>query len=41
VLDRVARPVQGDDLLTPFLDRVPPAGQLPATEPPTAPGAGA
>jgi hypothetical protein len=27
VLDRVARPVPGDDLLTPFLDRVPPAGQ--------------
>jgi hypothetical protein len=27
VLDRVARPVRGDDLLTPFLDRVPPAGQ--------------
>jgi hypothetical protein len=27
VLDRVARPVPGDDLLTPFLDRVPPVGQ--------------
>jgi hypothetical protein len=28
VLDRVARPVSGDDLLTPFLDHVPPAGRL-------------
>ena len=28
VLDRVARPVAGDDLLTPFLDHVPPAGRL-------------
>jgi hypothetical protein len=28
VLDRVARPVSGDDLLTSFLDHVPPAGQL-------------
>jgi hypothetical protein len=28
VLDRVARPVAGDDLLTPFLDRLPPAGRL-------------
>lgn len=28
VLDRVATPVPGDDLLTPFLDRVPPAAQV-------------
>jgi hypothetical protein len=41
VLDRVARPVAGDDLLTPFLDHVPPAGQLRPAEPPTAPDAGA
>jgi hypothetical protein len=41
VLDRVARPVPGDDLLTPFLDHVPPAGQLRTTEPATAPDAGA
>jgi hypothetical protein len=27
VLDRLAVPVPGDDLLTPFLDRVPPVGQ--------------
>jgi hypothetical protein len=27
VLDRVARPVPGDDLLTPFLDRVPPVAR--------------
>jgi hypothetical protein len=36
VLDRVARPVPGDDLLTPFLDRVPPFGRavsLPAQRP--------
>jgi len=29
VLDRLAVPVQGDDLLTPFLDRVPPAAWPP------------
>jgi len=28
VLDRVAAPVSGDDLLTPFLDRVPPVAQV-------------
>ena len=28
VLDRVATPVPGDDLLTPFLDRVPPVAQV-------------
>lgn len=28
VLDRVAAPVPGDDLLTPFLDRVPPVAQV-------------
>ena len=28
VLDRVAAPVSGDDLLTPFLDRVPAAAQV-------------
>lgn len=28
VLDRLARPVPGDDLLTPFLDRVPPSARL-------------
>jgi hypothetical protein len=27
LLDRLAVPVSGDDLLSPFLDRVPPAGQ--------------
>jgi hypothetical protein len=27
VMDRLATPVPGDDLLTPFLDRVPPAGR--------------
>jgi hypothetical protein len=30
VLDRVAAPVAGDDLLTPFLDRVPPVAQVTA-----------
>jgi len=29
VMDRVAVPVPGDDLLTPFLDRVPPVAQAP------------
>jgi hypothetical protein len=28
VLDRIAEPVPGDDLLTPFLDRVPPVAQV-------------
>jgi hypothetical protein len=33
VLDRVAAPVPGEDLLTPFLDRVPPFAQLPGKRP--------
>ena len=39
VLDRLAVPVPGDDLLTPFLDRVPPnARPQPASGPPWPPG---
>jgi hypothetical protein len=34
VLDRLAVPVQGDDLLTPFLSRVPPTARPPASPPP-------
>jgi hypothetical protein len=30
VMDRLGAPVAGDDLLTPFLDRVPPAGREPS-----------
>ena len=29
VMDRLAVPVPGDDLLAPFLDRVPPVAQVP------------
>ena len=41
VLDRLAVPVRGDDLLTPFLDRVPPAAwPAPGPRPPRWPLAG-